>query len=178
MTPSKSDPRIRQVVGGVVVISLVSLFIILLWLGRAVPGLFGEWLGIVAGMASTPFLMEASFVVLGFMIVFALNGWRQYREGDELVYLEQVEGPEAETLPEDARFAIYQDAPADVPVLADIDAIEGALEAGDRQLAAELLGELEQDRLTEPAVMDLRIRLAEASGQQELADQLRARRKH
>jgi hypothetical protein len=100
---SPPDSRRRQLIGGALLIGGVGLLAVFLWLGRAMPGIFGEWFGIVAGIVSTPFLMEASFVVLGFMIVLGLNSWRQRREGDEFVYLEQVTGPEAESLPRSAR---------------------------------------------------------------------------
>lgn len=169
-----ADPRAAQILVGAVLILGISIGLALLWLGRALPGLVGEWLGMIVGIASTPFLMESSFILVGLMIVFGLNGWRMRREGDECVYLEQVEGPDAHHLPEDARYAIYREPPDDTPVLDVVDAIEGALETGDCTLAAEILGELDAERLSEPAVMKLRIHLAEASGQPALADRLRA----
>ena len=50
---------------------------------RHVPGLLGEWLGVIVGVATTPFLLEASAVVVGLAVVLALNAWRRHREGDE-----------------------------------------------------------------------------------------------
>lgn len=169
------ESRRRQLFGGALIIGSVGLLAIILWLGRAIPGLFGEWFGVLAGIVSTPFLMEASFVVVGFLIVFGLNAWRQRREGDECVYLEQVEGPGAEDLPESARWAIYRKPPLPGEVPDPLDKIEGALEAGELELAAAQLAELDAALLDTPAVMKLRIRLAEASGKGDLAAHLRAR---
>lgn len=160
--------------GGLIILG-VGLMIVMLWLGRAIPGLFGEWLSLLAGLASTPFLMEASFIVVGLMIVLGLNGWRQRREGDEFVYLEQVEGPDAAELPDSARWAIYRSEPLAGVEPGELEAIEGALEIGDLEQAALELGRLDIDRLGSPEVMRLRIRLAEASGETALAARLRAR---
>lgn len=170
---SPTDSRRRQLIGGALLIGGVGLLAVFLWLGRAMPGIFGEWFGIVAGIVSTPFLMEASFVVLGFMIVLGLNSWRQRREGDEFVYLEQVTGPEAETLPESARWAVYKERPEATRSPDELALIEGAIEIGDFEQAGRRLAELGAARLGEPEVLDLRIRLATASGKAELAERLR-----
>lgn len=172
---SPTDSRRRQLIGGALLIGGVGLLAVFLWLGRAMPGIFGEWFGIVAGIVSTPFLMEASFVVLGFMIVLGLNSWRQRRDGDEFVYLEQVTGPEAETLPDSARWAVYRDAPLD-PENPDVGVVvEGALEIGDLDRAGELLAELSPEQLAEPEILRLRLRLAEATGETARANELRDR---
>lgn len=170
-----TESRRRQLIGGALLIGAVGLLAVFLWLGRAMPGIFGEWFGIVAGIVSTPFLMEASFVVLGFMIVLGLNLWRQRRDGDEFVYLEQVVGPESETLPDSARWAVYKDKPLD-PENPDVRVvIEGALEIGDLERAGALLAELGPEQLAEPEILRLRLRLAEASGEADKAAELRQR---
>lgn len=177
MSPRKpeTDSRRRQIVIGALIISAVGLLAIVLWLGRAIPGIFGEWFGVLAGVASTPFLMEATFVVVGLMIVLGLNAWRQRREGDEYVYLEQVEGPGTEDLPESARWAIYRDKPADAEAPDDLSLIEGALEIGELDEASKRIAELDSARLDEPDVLRLRLRLAEQSGEAERAEDLRKR---
>lgn len=86
--PQDADPRVRQVVIGSLAILAVGLLAILLWLGRAHPGFLGEWSGILAGVFSTPFLMEGGLILIGLMIVLGLNAWRQRREGDDYVTLE------------------------------------------------------------------------------------------
>lgn len=177
MKPVKdpTDSRRRQILAGALVIGGVGLLAIFLWLGRLVPGFFGEWFGILAGIVSTPFLMEASFVVVGLMVVLGLNSWRHRREGDEFVYLEQVDGPEADELPETARWAIYRDEPLPPDTLGDLAEIEGALEVRDFTLAGELLAALDAGRLDEDPVLRLRIRLAEETGEATRAAELRKR---
>jgi hypothetical protein len=84
------DERRRQVVTGIAVIMGVACLIFLIALGRLLPGVGGEFFGRVLGIISTPFLMETSFIVLGLVLVMTLNIWRQRRDGDELVYLEEI----------------------------------------------------------------------------------------
>jgi hypothetical protein len=56
---------------------------------RFIPGWVGESVGTLAGIMSTPFFMEASFILIGLVIVLSLNTWRRNREGDELVFLDE-----------------------------------------------------------------------------------------
>jgi hypothetical protein len=42
------------------------------------------------GIVTTPFLLEGSMIILGFILVILINHWRQRREGDELVYLDEA----------------------------------------------------------------------------------------
>ncbi|BCX50116.1 hypothetical protein HAHE_40240 [Haloferula helveola] len=164
----------QLVIGGLLIVS-VGLLAIVCWLARGLPGFFGEWFGVIAGIVSTPFLMEASFVLIGLMLVLAVNHWRQQREGDEFVYLEQVEGPEAETLPDSARWAVYREAPLDVELPGPLDEIEGLIEAGEYAEAENGFATLPTAELQSTKVVALRIRLAEATGNTALAKTLRQR---
>lgn len=78
-------------VGGAIlcVVAVVVVSLLLFW--REIPGLLGETVGKVVGIMSTPFFMEASFVIIGFMIVVGLNTWRRRKEGDEFVTIEEKE---------------------------------------------------------------------------------------
>lgn len=76
-------------VGCTILLVVAGLVISLLLFWRAIPGLLGETVGKVVGIMSTPFFMEASFVILGFIIVVSLNTWRRYKEGDEFVTMEE-----------------------------------------------------------------------------------------
>jgi hypothetical protein len=58
-----------------------------------VPGVVGESLGTLAGVMSTPFFMEASFFVLGVVILLSLNTWRRHRAGDEFVTIDTSDLP-------------------------------------------------------------------------------------
>jgi hypothetical protein len=55
---------------------------------RFIPGLVGESFGTIAGLISTPFIMEATFAILGLMIVIGLNAWRRHKAGDEYVAID------------------------------------------------------------------------------------------
>lgn len=67
-------------------VAVVVVTFLMCW--RFVPGLVGESLGTIAGVMSTPFFMEASFAILGLVIVLGLNIWRRKKAGDEFVTME------------------------------------------------------------------------------------------
>lgn len=72
-------------VGGVIIFSLMASVICLLVFWRYIPGWVGESVGKVAGLISTPFILEASFFVMGLGIVVLLNSWRRKKDGDDFV---------------------------------------------------------------------------------------------
>ncbi len=83
------ENRGKQIFLGAAVLFTVATVIVGFLFGwRFVPGLVGESLGTVAGVLSTPFFMEASFALLGLVIVIGLNAWRRHKAGDEFVALE------------------------------------------------------------------------------------------
>lgn len=95
------DERVKQVLIAAAVLAAMAAGIIALLLGwRRVPGVLGEWLGMIVGIMSTPFFLEASFVILGVLVVMVVNAVRRHREGDELVAPEAL--PEHRTPPEPA----------------------------------------------------------------------------
>ena len=154
---------------GLMVLVVPSFYII--W--HFVPGVFGEFLGVIAGVLSTPFLLEICFAILGLIIVIALNNIRMRRNGDEFVYLEEVADPIARAgLPDRSTFAIYKDRPLDGIEPAPIDQIEGTIEVGDHQSAAQMLATLDDAELKQPAVLALRLRLARETGKHDLAARL------
>lgn len=166
----KSSIAIAAGILGTITVMVVSL--IMGW--RFVPGLLGEWLGVLAGLLSSPFFMETSFVIMGFLIVLGLNSWRRSREGDEFVYLETVQGPDLPgNLPDHAKWAVYRQKPlpgALPPLLAQA---EGAVAIGDFETAAVIISRMSHEELAEDGVLEVRIALAEAAGRTELAARLR-----
>ncbi|WP_411825895.1 hypothetical protein [Luteolibacter sp. AS25] len=83
------EGRGRQILAGGVVIGTIGTLVVGLLVGwRYIPGWGGEGVGMIAGMLSTPFLMETSFVIIGFLTVVALNIWRRHKEGDEFVSMD------------------------------------------------------------------------------------------
>lgn len=89
MTPVDNDNQVKQIAAGAAILALLTALVCGTLAGwRYVPGLLGEWLGMMVGVMTTPFLLEASFVILGLTLVLALNYWHQRRTGDEWVDLE------------------------------------------------------------------------------------------
>jgi hypothetical protein len=85
-----TESRKRQILVGVAILCAVAVgFTSLLLFWRQIPGWVGESVGMVVGIMSTPFFMEASFVILGIIIVVGLNTWRRHKEGDEFVTMEE-----------------------------------------------------------------------------------------
>ena len=91
---AKETGRVSQFLVGAAILLVVLLgFVCLLLFWRKIPGLLGETVGKIVGIMSTPFFMEASFVILGFLIVVSLNIWRRRKEGDEFVTIEMESEP-------------------------------------------------------------------------------------
>ena len=166
-----ADERPRQVIAGVAVIAGFSALLVLIAAGRFLPGLGGEFFARILGIISTPFLMEVTLAVMGLVLVLTLNHWRQRREGDELVYLEEIDQAPA-GLPEQARWAIYpqEPLPAESPSAADL--LEGALAIGDHPAALDILATMDDTERRQPAILRHRIALALATGKVELARRL------
>jgi hypothetical protein len=174
MTESGENRKL-SIAMGALIFAGISAFVLTLIIGwRLVPGLLGEWLGVIAGILSTPFFLEASFVILGFFIVICLNNWRRSREGDEFVYLEQVNGPDVpKNLPDHAKWAVYKSKPlaGSNPTL--LAQAEGAVAIGDFETAAAIIASMSHEELAENGVLEVRLALAEASGKVDLAERLR-----
>lgn len=167
----KDHERTRQIAAGVGILLALMLAVCGVLTGwRYLPGLLGEWVGLMVGVMTTPFLLEASFLILGLIVVVAINIWRQRRSGDELVYLEQVEG--VENLPEHAKWALYRDPPLDGEMPSLQVQVEGALAIGDYESAAECIAAMPEADLKRLEILALRLELARATGRQELVDQL------
>lgn len=171
MTRADEDKRLRQVgvgLGILLVLTVVVCGSLIGW--RYLPGLLGEWIGTMIGVMTTPFFLEGSFFILGLMIVFVVNHWREKRDGDEFVYLEQVKNPQ--DLPEHARWAVYQEEPLEGEVPSIHARIEGAIAIGDFETAAQMIASMTDAELKQPATLALRLELARATGLGDLAAQL------
>lgn len=81
-----NENRGKQVaVGAGIIVAFMTAVICLLVFWRYIPGWVGESVGKVAGLISTPFILEASFFVMGLGIVVLLNSWRRKKDGDDFV---------------------------------------------------------------------------------------------
>ena len=81
-------PRTRLLLSGLAVLLGLSTALILLWLGRGLPGWPGEVFRMITGLLTTPIFMEVSFLFLGLLLVLAINHWRRRRDGDECVEID------------------------------------------------------------------------------------------
>ena len=170
-TPSPPSSK-KQILIGALVVGAVGLFIMLISLGRFIPGTVGEFFGVVSGIFSSPFLMEGSLAGLGLLTVLLLNYFRQRREGDELVYLEQITGPEAAGLPDQARWAAYEGKPLKGENPCMVDLLEGAVSADDFEEAAAILSHMTEPQLASADVLRLRVILAQKTGRTDLVARL------
>lgn len=83
------EGRGKQIFVGGAILAVLTVLVVGLLVGwRLIPGWVGEAFGMVAGVLSTPFFMEGSFVLIGIFIVLGLNIWRRRKEGDEFVEIE------------------------------------------------------------------------------------------
>ncbi|MDB6078510.1 MAG: hypothetical protein JWO82_2257 [Akkermansiaceae bacterium] len=167
--------RWKQISTGVAVVGVVSIFLALLFSGQFLPGAIGEAFGWLAGLMTTPFFMETGLFIIGFCVVILLNHWRQVREGDEFVYLEEVKNAPA-NLPDQARWAIYKEKPLEAAEISAKDQLEGALAIADYDAALQILTEMPDEERAGDEVVALRIQLAKATGLTELAARLQASR--
>lgn len=168
------DERVKQVTIGAGLLIGLTLLISGLLLGwRYLPGLLGEWVGTILGVMTTPFLLEGSFLAIGLLIVLCFNIWHRHKEGDDFVYLEQVTGPDVPMdLPEQAKWAMYREKPLDPEEPTALMQAEGAFAIGDYPAATEWIGTLDQEDLKRPETLELRLKLARATGRHDLASDL------
>ncbi len=169
------DERVKQVTIGVAILVSFTVVVTASLLGwRLLPGLLGEWIGMMIGIMTTPFFMEASFAILGLVTVISLNIWRQRKDGDEFVYLEQVVGPDVpKDLPEHVKWALYREKPLDPELPSLLAQAEGAFAIGDHTAAAGWIGAMDPDELKHPETLQLRLELAIATNHRDLAEHLR-----
>ncbi|MEO8615883.1 MAG: hypothetical protein ABI600_12140 [Luteolibacter sp.] len=168
------DERVKQVAVGAGILILIGVIVPSTLVGwRYLPGLLGETVGTIIGVMTTPFCMEATFVVLGITIVIALNNWRRFKDGDDFVYLEQIDGPDAPgDLPDQARWAVYREKPLDPVAPTLLEQAEGAFAIGDYGAAVEWIGAMERAELMQQDTLSLRLQLARATGKTELIELL------
>lgn len=147
--PDRREQR-RQFGVAVAILGGVLLLVVGMMLGwRWLPGFLGDYFRGIAGVVTTPFLLEAIFIILGLVIVIVLNNWRAQREGDEFVDLDQIAEPEVA---------------ADGPLAARAEAAVGR---GDFTAAADLLERMSEAELRQSQALRVRLELARVHGDEE-----------
>ena len=92
MTPPAKDERKRQMVIGAGILLALTTTVVCLWFGwRHVPGPAGEFLGMMVGLMSTPFILETSFFLIGCAILLVIQAVRRRLDGDEFVTMDELE---------------------------------------------------------------------------------------
>ncbi|MGL5017387.1 MAG: hypothetical protein ACRDBP_04585 [Luteolibacter sp.] len=169
-----NDERVKQGLVGVILLVTLTVIVAGTLLGwRLIPGLLGEWVGMMIGIVTTPFFMETFFAILGLVTVVALNIWRQRKDGDEFVYLDLVDGPSSpKNLPEHAKWALFREKPLDPEKPSLLAQAEGALAIGDYASAGEWIAAMDHDELKHPETLRLRLELAKVTGRHDLVDSL------
>jgi len=175
MAASYTSSQVRQIRRGIVLLLVIMVVICGILLGYPyLPGVLGEWVGMMVGLATTPFLLEATFLIFGFCVIFWLNHLREKNEGGEWVTLEEMDGS---GVPEHARWAVL---PADAPRGEEpglLDEAEGAADVGDWEGLVDVLAKLDERDLKSVRVLRLRERLARATGRNDLAEELAGERR-
>lgn len=174
MIRTEDEHRVRQIALGAGLLVLLTLGICGLLVGWGyLPGVLGEWVGMMVGVATSPFLLEATCLILGLMLVVAINGWRRNRDGDELVYLERIEGADVPgDLPEHAKWAVFREKPLEGESPSLLALAEGALAIGDFESAGEWIGAMSEAELGRRETLELRLELARVTGRDALVRQL------
>lgn len=91
MKEAVEDNSVKQIVLGALFLTFLAIIVGVVLMGsRFLPGVFGEWLGMMVGLMTTPVFLEISAFLIGLMVVFGFNHWREKRAGDEFVDLEEV----------------------------------------------------------------------------------------
>lgn len=159
-----ADIRFKQFLIGGCAVLFVSAVIAFCWYMTGAEGFVGELFRFFVGVFSSPIFLESALVILGFVIVLVINAIVRKRQGEEYVYLEQVEGPEGEVLPEEARSVIYTEKPASWVEPTALELAEGAIDAADYHSAWHHLNKLTKGEFNAEAGLALRLRLAIGTG--------------
>ncbi len=168
------DERVKQVAVGAAILIAIGVIVPSALIGwRFLPGMVGEWIGMMLGVMTTPFVMETSFILIGITIVIGLNNWRRHRDGDDFVYLEQINAPDApKDLPDRAKWAVYREKPLDPQIPTLLEQAEGAFAIGDYPTTAQYIGAMDHHELKQQDTLRLRLDLARATGRADLVELL------
>lgn len=124
----------------------------------------------IASFMVTPFILEPLLFVMFFIAVVLLNRWRRNRDGDEWVYLmEDDELIDRSAQRSGVHDAIFASRPTAIDESVELDIIDGLVDMGSLDDAAERLAALSSECLESEAGLLTRLKLATVSGKSELA---------
>lgn len=155
-----------------VIVSLVVLvgMIVLLKTNETAREVAGQSALSVFQILTTPFILETSLALLGLCLVIAINHYRQEKDGDEWVYLEQkTPVPNAESNddpPHRHDAVVWKDKPEIFDETATgLDMMEGYLDLGLAEDAMREWSSLSNDAKSSERAVALRRRALTMSGQ-------------
>lgn len=130
----------------------------------------GESALVIFQILTAPFVLETTLVILGLCAVFAINHYRQQKEGDEWVYLQKQEpsaGSDAETddPPHRHDAVVWHEKPDDFDeAAAGFEVIEGYMDLGLADDALQELASLPQRLRQEERADDFFVRALAMAG--------------
>lgn len=123
-----------------------------------IKGPIGDFFANLQGLTVSSFFMEMGFIVVSLIGVFGINAYKQYKEGDELVYLETVEDPLSD-IPTKSSSVIFRDRAMGNRFESQLAAIEGSIEIGDFTQARELWENLNEEEHADQRTQELILRI-------------------
>ncbi len=153
------EQRTSLRVGGSILLGFAA-FIIVIWVCGYLPGPIGRTFSLITGFLWTPTIMEPTLFLLALMSILVLNHHRRKKDGPDLVYLETVEGPEGNELPEGSRSATFEEKPQPRSGEEMVAAIEGAAEMGDHKEVLRMMLDLPEELLESEPLLAVRLQLA------------------
>jgi len=126
MKEAADENQKKQIVVGAGILLLLAFIVAgVVMNAHVIPGVVGEWISMMVGLMTTPIILETSAFIGGLMVVLTINHWRQKRDGDELVYLDEVDG--AADLSEQTESAVDGEKPG-------LSARAGSVKAPEKEL--------------------------------------------
>ena len=148
---------------GTLILLGFAAFIVTIWVCGYLPGVIGRTFSLITGFLWTPTIMEPTLFLLALMSILVLNHHRRKKEGEELVYLETIDGPEASKLPAHSRSATFSEEPQPPSGEEMIATIEGTAALGDHKETLRLMLQLPPDLLESEEILAVRLQLAQAN---------------
>lgn len=73
------------------IILIFSFFVLLAFVAGVayLPGFIGEFGTMCLSMLTSPFILETAIAGLAFTALFAINGWRRNKDGDDYLELDE-----------------------------------------------------------------------------------------
>ena len=152
-------------------VAVLVAVIVLLKLSPTAREVVGESALTIFQIVTAPFILETSLVLLGLLIVMAINQYRQHKEGDGWVYLQKQEPSQAADTgtmdpPHRHEAVVWGEKPAPFDEAAtELEVVEGYVDLGLADDALQELASLPAGLGQTAHAVDLHIRALAIAGQ-------------